>query len=202
MKRSNENLIRTIKEFILFWWQKLLEFLPVAWDFTKVWWAKFIMWRKSRLVRYKGLVWYRKIANLIVTSIVLFLIFLFIVDINLFWLFGKSPGLRSISNPNQSVASLIYTSDGKVLGKYFRENRTPVVYDEISPKLIKTLIATEDERFYQHFGIDFEGVIAALKDMTQGRSRGASTITQQLVKNMYKTRNQYSTGLFGYIPGV
>jgi penicillin-binding protein 1A len=58
-------------------------------------------------------------------------------------------------------ASCIYTSDGKVLGKYFRENRTPVTYDEISPKLIKTLIATEDERFYQHFGIDFEGVFAA-----------------------------------------
>jgi len=148
------------------------------------------------------LVWYRKIVNLIVTSIVLFLIYLFVVDINLFWLFGKSPGLRSINNPNQSVATLIYTSDGKVLGKYFRENRTPVVYDEISPKLIKTLIATEDERFYKHFGIDFEGVIAAMKDMTKGRSRGASTITQQLVKNMYKTRNQYSTGLFGYIPGL
>ena len=202
MKRSNENLIGTIKEFILFWWQKLLSFLPVAWDFTKVWWAKFIVWRKARIVRYRGLVWYRKIANLIVTSIVLFLIYLFVVDINLFWLFGKSPGLQSINNPNQSVATLIYTSDGKVMGKYFRENRTPVVYDEISPKLIKTLIATEDERFYKHFGIDFEGVIAAMKDMTKGRSRGASTITQQLVKNMYKTRNQYSTGLFGYIPGL
>ena len=202
MKRSNENLIGTIREFILFWWQKLLNFLPVAWDFTKVRWAKFIVWRKARILRYRGLVWYRKIVNLIVTSIVLFLIYLFVVDINLFWLFGKSPGLRSINNPNQSVATLIYTSDGKVLGKYFRENRTPVVYDEISPKLIKTLIATEDERFYKHFGIDFEGVIAAMKDMTKGRSRGASTITQQLVKNMYKTRNQYSTGLFGYIPGL
>ena len=202
MGKNKRNLTETLKGFILLWWGKFIDFLPVAWDFIKLWWAKFIAWRKVRLVRYRGLVWYRKIANLIVTSIVLFLIYLFIVDINLFWLFGKSPGLRSISNPNQSTATLIYSSDGKVLGKYFRENRTPVVFDEISPKLIKTLIATEDERFYKHFGIDFEGVIAALKDMTQGRSRGASTITQQLVKNMYKTRNQYSTGLFGYIPGV
>ena len=202
MGKNKRNLTETIKGFILLWWGKFIDFLPVAWDFIKLWWAKFIVWRKVRLVRYRGLVWYRKIANLIVTSIVLFLIYLFIVDINLFWLFGKSPGLRSISNPNQSTATLIYSSDGKVLGKYFRENRTPVVFDEISPKLIKTLIATEDERFYKHFGIDFEGVIAAMKDMTQGRSRGASTITQQLVKNMYKTRNQYSTGLFGYIPGV
>ena len=177
------------------WWGKLRTDLPV-------WWKKFIVWRKARYQRYKGLVWYRKIANSIITFIVLFLIYLLIVDMNVLWLFGKSPSLRSISNPNQSVASIIYTSDGQVLGKYFRENRTPVTYEEISPKLIKTLISTEDERFYQHFGIDFQGVFAALKDMAKGRSRGASTITQQLVKNMYKTRGQYSKGLFGYIPGV
>ncbi|MDP4238346.1 MAG: transglycosylase domain-containing protein [Bacteroidota bacterium] len=168
----------------------------------KTWFGKFISWRKARYARYRGLVWYRKIANTILTLIVLFLIYLFLVDINFLWLFGKSPGLRSISNPNQSSASIIYTSDGQVLGKYFRENRIPVTYDEISPILIRTLVSTEDVRFYQHFGIDFQGVFAAIKDMTRGRSRGASTITQQLVKNMYKTRNQYSTGLFGYIPGL
>ena len=191
-----------ITEFIKKWWSKFLTYLPIILEFIKVWWGKFIAWRKVRLARYRGLVWYRKIANLFLTSIVLFLLYLFIVDINFLWLFGKSPSLKSINNPNQSVASVIYTSDGKVLGKYFRENRTPVTYEEISPKLIKTLISTEDERFYKHFGIDFEGVFAAIKDMTKGRSRGASTITQQLVKNMYKTRNQYSKGIFGYIPGV
>jgi len=184
--------------------KKLLtkQFPVNAWNKTKEWVKKFIAWRKTRYVRYRQLPWYRKLANSVVTFIVLFLLYLFIVDINFLWLFGKSPGLSSISNPNQSSASIIYTADGKVLGKYFRENRTPVTYDEISPKLIKTLISTEDVRFYQHFGIDFEGVFAAIKDMTKGRSRGASTITQQLVKNMYKTRNQYSTGVFGYIPGV
>src|ERR1035437_9928556 len=135
---------------------------------------KFIAWRKARFERHRKLVWYRKIINSFLTFIVLFLLYLFIVDINFLWLFGKSPSMKSISNPNQSTASIIYTSDGKVLGKYFRENRTPVVYDEISPILIKTLISTEDERFYQHFGIDFQGVFAALKDMTKGRSRGAS----------------------------
>ena len=182
--------------------KSLTKQLPVAWKYMKDRLKKFIAWRKARFVRYRQLVWYRKLANTILTIVVLFLLYLFLVDINFLWLFGKSPGLRSISNPNQSTASIIYTSDGKVLGKYFRENRTPVTYDEISPKLIKTLISTEDVRFYQHFGIDFEGVFAAIKDMARGRSRGASTITQQLVKNMYKTRNQYSTGLFGYIPGV
>jgi penicillin-binding protein 1A len=162
----------------------------------------FITWRKARHLRFKKLVWYRKIANIVVTSIVLFLIYLFLVDINFLWLFGKSPSMQSISNPEQSEASEIITSDGKILGKYYHENRTPVTYKEISPILIKTLISTEDERFYQHFGIDFQGIFAAIKDMTKGRGRGASTITQQLVKNMYKTRNQYSTGLFGYVPGL
>ena len=189
-------------ELIKIWWGKFLALLPIVWEFIKVWWKKFISWRKERFARFRELPWYRKIGNTILTFIVLFVIYLLLVDINFLWLFGKSPGLSNISNPNQSVASVIYTSDGKVLGKYFRENRTPVTFKEISPKLIETLIATEDERFYKHFGIDFQAVFAALKDMTQGKSRGASTITQQLVKNMYKTRNQYSTGLFGYIPGV
>lgn len=195
MWNTIRTLLTALVELIKVWWGKLLTQLPI-------WWKQFMIWRKARYERYKGLIWYRKIANVAITSIVLFLLYLFIVDINFLWLFGKSPGMRSISNPEQSVASVIYTSDGEVLGKYFRENRTPVTYEEISPKLIRTLISTEDERFYQHFGIDFKGIFAALKDMTRGRSRGASTITQQLVKNMYKTRNQYSTGLFGYIPGV
>ncbi len=154
------------------------------------------------MARYRTLPRYKKIINLFLTTFVLFFLYLFVVDINLLWLFGKSPNLMSINNPNQSSASVIISADGKIMGKYFRENRTPVKYDEISPKLIKTLIATEDERFYHHFGIDFKSIFAALRDATRGRSRGASTITQQLVKNMYKTRNQYSTGLFGYIPGV
>jgi len=187
---------------IKIWWGKFITQLPVIWAFIKLWVSKFFDWRKARYVRFKGLVWYRKIANSFLTFLVLFVLYLFVVDINFLWLFGKSPSLSSISNPSQSEASLIITADGKVLGKYYHENRTPVAYEEISPKLIKTLINTEDERFYSHFGIDVEGVFAAIKDMTRGRSRGASTITQQLVKNMYKTRNQYSKGLFGYIPGV
>jgi len=183
-------------------WKKFIDQLPKIGTFIKIWLKKFIAWRKARLNRYRGLVWYKKMANIFITSIVLFMLYLFLVDINFLWLFGKSPGLSSISNPTQSEASIIYTADGKILGKYFRENRTPVKFEEISPKLIKTLIATEDERFYHHFGIDIQGVFAAIKDMTKGKGRGASTITQQLVKNMYKTRNLYSTGLFGYIPGV
>lgn len=177
-----------------------------SWNYLKenipLWWSKFIDWRKRRYQRYKKLPWYGKAVNLVVSFVLLFCIYLFLVDINFLWLFGKSPTLYSISHPAQSEASLIISEDGKVIGKYYHENRMPVTYDKISQKLIKTLVATEDERFYQHFGIDFQGVFSAMKDMAKGRSRGASTITQQLVKNMYKTRNQYSTGLFGYIPGI
>ncbi len=183
-------------------WKYIVDHLPVWWEFIKLWWRKFISWRKARMVRFRGLPWYRKLGNIAFTSIWMFLLFLFLVDINFLWLFGKSPSLYSVGHPDQNLASEIISADGKVIGKYFTENRMPVEYKDISPIIIKTLVATEDERFYQHFGIDFQGVIAAMKDMTKGDARGASTITQQLVKNMYKTRNQYSTGLFGYIPVV
>jgi penicillin-binding protein 1A len=159
-------------------------------------------WRKKRKASFKAAPWYKKALRVSLNILLIFVLYLFLVDINFLWLFGKSPGLLSISKPQQSEASEIYSADGKLIGKYFRENRTPVKYNEISPMLIKTLIATEDERFYEHFGIDVKGLFAAAKDMTHGKARGASTISQQLVKNMFKTRAQYSTGLFGYIPGV
>ncbi len=170
-------------------WTKIRNLLTVILDFIKKFSKNFINWRKARRARFRNLVWYRKLANIFLTFLWMFLLYLFLVDINFLWLFGKSPSLHSISHPNQSIASEIISSDGKVIGKYFRENRMPVTFDEISPKLIETLVATEDERFYKHMGIDFQGVFAALKDMTQGNARGASTITQQLVKNMYKTRD-------------
>ncbi|WP_321517490.1 transglycosylase domain-containing protein [uncultured Bacteroides sp.] len=151
---------------------------------------------------YQNSPWYKKILLIFCSLILLFSLYLFMVDINFLWLFGKSPSMSSINNPNQSVASEIYSADGKLISKYFRENRTPVKYEEISPILIKTLICTEDERFYEHFGVDLKGVFSAMKDMTKGNARGASTITQQLVKNMFKVRSQYSRGLLGNIPGL
>jgi penicillin-binding protein 1A len=183
-------------------WEKLRNLLSSILPFIKSGWQKFISWRKYRYERFKHLPWYRKIGNMALTFCWMFLLFLFLVDINFLWLFGKSPTLHSISHPDQSLATEIISADGKVIGKYFTENRMSVEYDEISPIIIQTLITTEDERFYDHFGIDFQGVFAAIKDMTKGNARGASTITQQLVKNMYKTRNQYSKGLFGHIPGI
>jgi penicillin-binding protein 1A len=183
-------------------WKKIEPKLIFAKDFLLKWAKKFISWRIARYKRFKTLNWYRKTGNIIITTIVLFFIYLILVDINFLWLFGKSPGLRAIANPKQHFASEVYSADGKLLGRYFTEDRTPVSFSQISPKMINTLISTEDERFYNHFGIDFQGLFAAARDMTKGNARGASTITQQLVKNMFKTRNQYSTGFFGYIPGI
>ena len=98
---------------------------------------------------------------------------------------------------------IVYSADGVEIGRFYDENRTPVPYDSITPRFFEVLIDTEDERFYSHHGIDYGGWAAAVKDwIVHGRPRGASTITQQLVKNMFRTRSDYSTGLLGYIPGV
>ena len=163
-------------------------------------WRRFKHWYKGL---YKGRPWYVKTLVGIATAVVLFVFYLIAVDINFLWLFGKSPSTKRIMNPDTAEASYIYSADGKELGKYFDENRTPVPYDSINPQFFTVLIDTEDERYYNHRGIDFGGLAAAVKDMVlYGRPRGASTITQQLVKNMFRTRVDYSTGLLGYIPGV
>lgn len=146
--------------------------------------------------------WYKKTAVWIATFFVAIFLLLGAVDCNFLWLFGRSPGFSDIRNPVISEASEVYSADGVLMGKYFNENRTPVSYDELNPKLILTLISTEDERFYDHHGVDYAGLFAAVKDMARGHARGASTITQQLAKNLFRVRTQYSTGLFGLIPGV
>ena len=163
-------------------------------------WHRFKVWYKGL---YLGRPWWVKLLVGLGTFIVLFLLYLIAVDINLLWLFGKSPSTHSIMHPRNPEASYLYSADGKTIGKYYDENRTPVTYDSINPQFFQVLIDTEDERFYHHHGIDFGGLGAAFKDMVlHGRPRGASTITQQLVKNMFRTRSDYSTGLLGYIPGV
>ena len=124
------------------------------------------------------------------------------IDINLFWLFGRSPNISELKNPNISLTSEIFSADGKQIGTLFTENRTPAVYADLPQNLVNTLIATEDIRFYKHHGIDIKATVAAMWSVMQGDRRGGSTITQQLVKNLFKTRKDYSTGLLGYIPGI
>ena len=152
---------------------------------------------------YKGRRWYVKTGVAMGTLVVTFLLYLVMVDINFLWLFGKSPSINDVKNTHPAEASQIYSADGKVIGKFFSENRMPVTYDEVNPKFWEALIDTEDERFYRHNGIDYQAFGAALKDYVLHRdARGASTITQQLAKNLFRVRTQYSTGLLGNIPGL
>ncbi|MBR4240304.1 MAG: penicillin-binding protein [Prevotella sp.] len=155
---------------------------------------------------YKGRAWYVKLLSAIVSLLVLFIVWLGMVDINFLWLFGKSPGYMSGLEPQISQASEIYSADNKLIGKFFNENRTPVKYDEVNPSFWDALIDTEDERYYDRprgYAIDFVGMLAAAKDaVLHHDARGASTITQQLAKNMYKMRSNNSTGLLGNIPGL
>ena len=152
---------------------------------------------------YRGRKWYAKTLIGIASCIVAFFLYLGAVDINLLWLFGKSPGFIAIKDAVTSEASEIYSDDGVLIGKYFNENRTPVKFEDVNPVFWKALIATEDERFYSHHGIDYKGLASAVKDaVVHHDARGASTITQQLAKNMFRMRTNYSTGLLGMIPGV
>ena len=176
--------------------ERIVEFTAKA----RQWLKKSWLWYKSL---YQGRAWYVKGGVGFASLIIAFIFYLIMVDVNFLWLFGKSPSLRAIMHPKTIQASELYSADGVMIGKYFSENRTPVAYEEINPVFWKALIDTEDERFYHHFGIDFQGVFAAAKDfVVHHDARGASTITQQLVKNMFRVRTEYSTGLLGNIPGV
>lgn len=175
---------------------KIKQCLATLWQKIRALWP----WYKNL---YKGCAWYTKSLIGFVSCIAAFFIYLGMVDTNFLWLFGKSPGFSRIMNPETHQASEIYSADGKLIGKFFNENRTPVKFEDVNPTFWKVLVDTEDERFYKHHGIDFTGMLAAAKDMiVHHDARGASTITQQLAKNMFRVRTQYSTGLLGYIPGI
>ena len=98
--------------------------------------------------------------------------------------FGKMPSLAQLENPAITLATELYADDGTLMGKYYKErgNRSNVDYNDISIHAINALVATEDERFYQHSGIDGKSLARAIIYM--GKEGGASTITQQLAKNM------------------
>lgn len=137
-------------------------------------------------------------------SILVYLIIIFIcaLELNLFWLFGYSPAKKDIKFPALSVSSEVYTADGKLIGRYYKENRTPVNFNEIDSGIINALIATEDVRFYKHSGVDFLSIGSGIISTITGDKRGGSTITQQLAKNLYRTRYNKSQGFIRHIPLV
>ncbi len=137
---------------------------------------------------------------------VLFLIavplYIFTVKVNLWNLYGKLPSVDVLENPKNDLSSEIYAADGILLGKYFRYNRSPAEYEEIAQSLISALLATEDYRFEEHSGIDLKGLYRAffLSILLQQNKGGGSTISQQLAKNLFKTRGEQYKGLLSKLP--
>lgn len=134
-----------------------------------------------------------------------FLLFISAVSTNFLGLFGEMPEFKSLENPESELASELFSSDGVLLGKYYRENRSPVTYNELSKNLINALLATEDVRFEKHSGIDARGMSRVLFKsilLQQKSAGGGSTLSQQTAKNLFKTRNRASQGLLNGVPGL
>ena len=124
-------------------------------------------------------------------SFLLLILFVISIAYNLFGLFGEMPGFNELENPRSAIASELYTEDGYLLGKYFSSvNRSKVDFGELNKDILKALIATEDARFEEHAGIDMRGVLSIPIYLLQGKKKGASTITQQLAKNLFKMRGE------------
>ena len=100
--------------------------------------------------------------------------------------FSNLPDTKELENPVYEYATRIYTSDNLELGRYFRKNRDWVYHENLSPHLVNALVATEDERFYNHTGVDFKGTARAIVFM--GKRGGASTITQQLARLLFHVK--------------
>lgn len=96
---------------------------------------------------------------------------------------GTLPTFEELENPESNLATKIVSADGKQLGTYYNENRTPVKYEDLPQNLVNALVATEDERYYDHSGIDFWGTTRAVAYL--GKKGGASTVTQQLSKLLF-----------------
>lgn len=131
--------------------------------------------KRNEYGRYKS--WFWTIFAIGISAIVL----LFLLAS---WgVFGTMPTFEELENPETNLATEIISSDGKSLGKYYNENRTPVKYEDLPDHLVNALVATEDERFYEHSGIDAKGTMRAAVYL--GSRGGASTITQQLAKQLF-----------------
>lgn len=113
-----------------------------------------------------------------------FSVFILVILLANWGAFGKMPSLKELENPSILQSSEVYAVDGTLMGKYYRErgNRSNVDYKDISRHVVDALIATEDERFYNHSGIDFKSTMRAV--FLLGREGGGSTITQQLAKTL------------------
>ncbi|MFZ1808045.1 MAG: transglycosylase domain-containing protein [Cyclobacteriaceae bacterium] len=150
----------------------------------------------SKLLTYKSK-WFSRVVKLtwvLLLGILLGLpIYVFTVSINLFGLYGEMPSIKEVENPENDLSSEIISADGVSLGRYFRYNRSQVLFEELSDDLINTLIISEDHRFYNHSGLDFPAYLRVFFGLiTFNHQGGGSTITQQLAKNLYTMNPDHS----------
>ncbi|MCX6170955.1 MAG: PBP1A family penicillin-binding protein [Ignavibacteriales bacterium] len=105
------------------------------------------------------------------------------------YIFEGMPSLQDLESPSTQLASNVWTRDGQLIGSFFNENRVEVSIDSIPSHVVNALIATEDKNFYKHWGVDLQRFIKAIvKNVILFKREGASTITQQLAKNLYKLK--------------
>lgn len=100
-------------------------------------------------------------------------------------LIATSPSVDHIREARASQASVILAADGTQLGSFQKQQQKPVTLEEVSPEVVKALIATEDHRFYDHHGVDVLRTIKAVVRTVQGDTEGGSTLTQQLARNFF-----------------
>ncbi len=132
----------------------------------------------------------RQRRNILITLWVAFLLPVLSVYLIVFTVpEDELPSLTQLENPRSDEASLVYSFDGKILGTYYIANRTKIKYKDLSPHLVNALVSTEDERFFDHSGIDGWALGRAISGAMVGSNKGGgSTITQQLAKMMFHDR--------------
>ncbi len=127
----------------------------------------------------------KKINIFWVIVLSIFLLIFLIISLTSWGVFGEMPSIDDLQNPSAIVSSEVFSEDGVMIGKFYQKDKIHVKYEDISPYVVKALIATEDERFYDHSGIDIRALLRALVGvLTLSPKGGASTITQQLALNM------------------
>lgn len=123
-------------------------------------------------------------------SVLSFIVFVILVGgfFYIQYIFDGLPSLEQLENPKQSLASIVYDKEGNEIGRFFRESRVEVSIDSIPSHLVNALIDTEDKEFYNHWGVHLLRFGKALVKTAMGSRQGASTITQQLAKNLYELK--------------
>ncbi|MEZ4773368.1 MAG: transglycosylase domain-containing protein [Bacteroidia bacterium] len=183
-------------------WLSLFAVLAIGLKKLRKAWQKLWFYSIFNRKDFKEASFGKKILRVGYTGVICIVLFVVAMEINFLWLFGYLPSMRDVINPRVSLPTEIYSADNQLMGSFYIVRRKPVTFEEINPQTLDALIATEDIRFYQHSGLDIYALFGAVFSTVSGSKRGGSTITQQLVKNIYNTRRTSSGGLLGLIPVV